>query len=114
MQKLKSNPSLNPRTLGPITDLERHLPADWWRSLFNSLYLKTDGDVVENEINTKNEVDLLIETTGMDMDERILDLCCGQGRHCIELARRGFQYLIGLDRSRHLIRLAKNAPEKKV
>ena len=31
------------RTLGPISDLERHLPSDWWRTLFNSLYLKTDA-----------------------------------------------------------------------
>jgi hypothetical protein len=25
------------KTLGPISDLERHLPSDWWQSLFNSL-----------------------------------------------------------------------------
>ena len=35
------------KTLGPISDLERHLPPEWWRSLFNALYLKTDGDVTE-------------------------------------------------------------------
>ena len=29
------------RTLGPVSDLERHLPQEWWRDLFNSLYLKT-------------------------------------------------------------------------
>ena len=27
------------RTLGPVSDLERHLPSEWWRTLFNSLYL---------------------------------------------------------------------------
>ena len=37
----------------------------------------------------------------------ILDLCCGQGRHCLELARRGFKHVMGLDRSRYLVRLAK-------
>ena len=36
------------RTLGPVADLEKHLPADWWRTLFNSLYLKTDADVAED------------------------------------------------------------------
>ena len=40
------------RTLGPVPDLERHLPSEWWRTLFNSVYLKTDGDVVENDLNT--------------------------------------------------------------
>ncbi len=96
-----------PRTLGPISDLERHLPPDWWRNLFNSLYLKTDGDVVEDDRNTAREVDLLISAVGLEPNDRILDLCCGQGRHSLELARRGFRQLIGLDRSRFLIRLAR-------
>jgi D-alanine-D-alanine ligase len=95
------------RTLGPVSDLEDHLPSDWWRTLFNSLYLRTDGDVFENHHNTVEEVDLLIRTAGLERNDRILDLCCGQGRHALELARRGFQYVTGVDRSRYLIRLAR-------
>ncbi|HUT09130.1 MAG TPA: methyltransferase domain-containing protein [Thermoguttaceae bacterium] len=95
------------RTLGPVSDLERHLPEDWWRTLFNSVYLKTDGDVVENDANTTREVDLLIRAAGLEPNDRILDLCCGQGRHCLELARRGFRQVYGVDRSRYLIRLAR-------
>jgi D-alanine-D-alanine ligase len=38
----------------------------------------------------------------------ILDLACGQGRHTLELARRGFRNVNGLDRSHFLIRKAKN------
>ncbi len=95
------------RTLGPVSDLERHLPEDWWRTLFNSVYLKTDGDVVENDANTVREIDLLIRVVGLETNDRILDLCCGQGRHCLELARRGFRNVIGVDRSRYLIRLAR-------
>ena len=96
-----------PRTLGPVPDLERHLPIDWWRTLFNSVYLKTDGDVVENDANTAREVDFLIGAVGLETNDRILDLCCGQGRHCLELARRGFRHVVGVDRSRYLIRLAR-------
>jgi D-alanine-D-alanine ligase len=95
------------RTLGPVSDLERHLPSDWWRTLFNSLYLETDGDVIENDRNTGEEVDLLVRTVGLERNDRILDLCCGQGRHSLELARRGFPHVTGLDRSRYLIRLAR-------
>mgnify|MGYP002622420178 CR=1 FL=1 len=95
------------RTLGPVPDLERHLPEEWWRTLFNSVYLKTDGDVVENDANTAHEVDLLIQAAGLETEDRILDLCCGQGRHCLELARRGFVNVTGVDRSRYLIRLAR-------
>jgi D-alanine-D-alanine ligase len=95
------------RTLGPVSDLERHLPSDWWRTLFNSLYLETDGDVIENDRNTAQEVDLLIRSAGIERNDRILDLCCGQGRHSLELAHRGFPHVTGLDRSRYLIRLAR-------
>ncbi|HXC89420.1 MAG TPA: methyltransferase domain-containing protein [Stellaceae bacterium] len=95
------------RTLGPVPDLERHLDSDWWRTLFNALYLETDGDVFENERNTTDEIDLLIRSAGLELEHRILDLCCGQGRHSLELARRGFRHVTGLDRSRYLIRLAR-------
>src|SRR5438270_6517408 len=95
------------RTLGPVSDLERHLPSDWWRTLFNSLYLETDGDIIENDRYTEQEVDLLIRSAGLERNDRILDLCCGQGRHSLELAQRGFQHVTGLDRSRYLIRLAR-------
>ena len=101
------------RTLGPVSDLKRHLPSDWWRTLFNSLYLETDGDVIENDRNTGEEVDLLVRTVGLERDNRILDLCCGQGRHSLELAGRGFIYVTGLDRSRYLIRLARKRAKQR-
>ncbi|MCA9426677.1 MAG: class I SAM-dependent methyltransferase, partial [Candidatus Omnitrophica bacterium] len=109
MNRKESNqiPQLPNKTLGPISDLERHLPSDWWRSLFGSLYLKTDGDVVENDLNTQKDIDFLIEATGLEPNDRYLDLCCGQGRHCLELARRGYNHVTGLDRSRYLVRLAR-------
>ena len=107
MAKKRNGEGNGVKTLGPISDLERHLPSDWWQKLFNSLYLKTDGDVVENNQNTQNDVDLLVNSTGILTSDNILDLCCGQGRHSIELARRGFKNVTGLDRSRYLIRLAK-------
>ncbi len=102
----KSKPSTN-RTLGPVHDLEHHLPNEWWRNLFNSLYLKTDGDVVENDENTLREIDALLTAAGLEPNDRVLDLCCGQGRHALELARRGFKSVLGIDRSRYLVSLAR-------
>ena len=101
------------RTLGPVSDLERHLPSDWWRTLFNSLYLETDGDVIENDRNTADEVGLLIRSVGLERNDRILDLCCGQGRHSLELARRGFPHVTALDRSRYLVRLARKRAKQR-
>jgi len=98
----------SPRScLGPVADLEQHLPAAWWRKLFNALYVKTDGDVVENVENTRRDVDFIMSAAAIQPHSQILDLCCGQGRHCLELARRGFKNVTGVDRSRYLIRLAK-------
>ena len=88
--------------LGPVADLESHLPAEWWRKLFNALYVKTDGDVVENNENTRREVDFIVAAAAIQPHSHILDLCCGQGRHCLELARRGFKNVMGVDRSRYL------------
>lgn len=100
------------RTLGPVSDLERHLPHEWWRSLFNAVYLQTDGDVVENDVNTAREIDMVVRFAGLEPNDRILDLCCGQGRHVIELARRGFRNVTGIDRSRYLVRLARRRAQQ--
>jgi D-alanine-D-alanine ligase len=95
------------RTLGPLPDLEPHLPVEWWRTLFNANYLKTDGDVVENADNTTAEVDLLVRAAGLEPGQKILDLCCGQGRHTLELAARGFRQARGIDQSRYLLGVAR-------
>ena len=110
--KTRTSPRTSPRTsLGPIADLEAHLPEDWWAKLFNALYVKTDGDVVENAENTDREIDSVVALTGIQPDHDILDLCCGQGRHSLELARRGFSHVTGVDRSRYLVRLARKRAE---
>lgn len=101
---LKKKPT---RTLGPISNLENYLPPEWWRTLFNSLYLKTDGDVFENNLNTEQDVSALIEATRIRPQDHLLDLCCGQGRHSLELAKRGYHHISGVDRSRYLVRLAR-------
>jgi len=93
--------------LGPVIDLEEHVQPDWWRRIFNSIYLKTDADVVDDQHITRKEVDLFSEILRLSPEDKILDLCCGQGRHSLELARRGFQNVEGLDRSHYLVQKAK-------
>src|SRR3989304_4064507 len=96
------------RALGPVENLEKHLQPDWWKRIFNSMYLKTDADVVEDKGITVNEVNMFMDILELSDDSFILDLACGQGRHSLELARRGFRNVYGLDRSHFLIRKAKN------
>lgn len=91
----------------PFEDFEKHVPKEWWKTLFNALYLKTDGDVVEDPEMTAHEIDMFSEILQLKKNQRILDLCCGQGRHSMELASRGFQQVQGLDQSAFLINVAK-------
>lgn len=94
-------------SIGPLEDLESYVKADWWRDIFNANYLRTDGDVVEDPYLTKKEIDFFLRLLDIDKDTPTLDLCCGQGRHVLELARRGYTDLCGVDRSHYLISRAK-------
>lgn len=96
------------KSIGPVENLESYVKADWWKHIFNANYLRTDGDVVEDTDLTRSEIDLFLGASKARTDAQILDLCCGQGRHTLELARRGFKNLVGLDRSHYLINRAKN------
>jgi len=100
------------KTLGPVPNLEEHVPSDWWRGIFNSLYLKTDADVVDDKIMTCQEVDFFSKILQLSLEYKILDLSCGQGRHSLELTRRGYKYVEGLDRSHYLIQKARESAKK--
>ncbi|MFX0106536.1 MAG: methyltransferase domain-containing protein [Candidatus Hodarchaeota archaeon] len=98
--------------LGPVLDLEEYVKKDWWKRIFNAYYLKTDGDVVDDQKITESEVNYFSKIMQFHIDHQILDLCCGQGRHSIELANNGFKNIYGLDRSRYLIQKAKTNAQK--
>lgn len=100
------------KILGPVDNLEEHVSPDWWRNIFTSLYLKTDGDVVDDNNITRKEIDDFTKILNLSTDHRILDVCCGQGRHSLELARRGYNQVEGIDRSYYLIQKAKENAKK--
>ncbi|MBN2379538.1 class I SAM-dependent methyltransferase [candidate division WOR-3 bacterium] len=70
--------------------------AHWWQTFFDDSYGRMGLDVIETE-RTQKEVDFIISALELEKQERILDLCCGMGRHALELARRGFTGVTGLD-----------------
>jgi D-alanine-D-alanine ligase len=109
---IKKNGKNGHAILGPVDNLEMHLRPDWWRRIFNSMYLKTDADVVDDKQITRNEVELFTSILNVPKESAILDLACGQGRHSIELAQRGFTNVTGLDRSHYLIRKAKTSMQQ--
>jgi SAM-dependent methyltransferase len=77
---------------------------DWWRTWFGPGYLALyDAFLAER---TPVEVDQIEALLQLRPPRRILDLPCGQGRHAIELARRGYQ-VTGVDLSPYMLGVAK-------
>jgi len=86
---------------------------DWWKTLFDEVYLLTDARSVDDDRITRQEIDIFTTLIRLDLSERILDLCGGHGRHSIELHSRGFLDCTVLDYSQALLDIgANNAAEK--
>jgi len=79
---------------------------DWWRTLFDEVYLITDARSVCDDELTCREVDVICELLPLDVGHKILDLCGGHGRHSFELYKRGFTNCTVLDYSQKLIDVA--------
>jgi D-alanine-D-alanine ligase len=85
---------------------------DWWKTLFDDVYLLTDARSVGDESLTRLEVDVVCELLPMEADHKILDLCGGHGRHSFELCKRGFEACTLIDYSHALIDVAKEKVRK--
>ena len=83
------------------------IDPNWWKGLFDEVYLRTDARSIDNHQLTCREVDFLEETFSFAKTDPVLDLCGGQGRHALELARRGFCRMVLLDYSETLVRMGK-------
>jgi D-alanine-D-alanine ligase len=81
---------------------------DWWKTIFDDVYLMTDANIVCNTPLTKREVDTVEQTLKLQSQDRILDLCGGQGRHALELARRAYHRVTVLDYTPFLIHLGRD------
>jgi SAM-dependent methyltransferase len=73
----------------------------WYVDFFDGDYLRIFSPVLPPE-RTAAEVNAVVERLGLAPGARLLDLCCGQGRHAVPLAQLGYQ-LTGLDLSRPLL-----------
>ena len=76
---------------------------DWWKTLFDEVYLVTDARSVNDEAVTRQEIAIFTSLMPMHATDRILDLCGGYGRHALELCRRGFGDCTVLDYSQALL-----------
>lgn len=81
----------------------------WYQAFFGEDYLRIYTPFLPPE-KTEREVAGIIALLNLPAGSRILDLCCGHGRHTISLARQGYQ-MTGLDLSERLLDLAEAEAE---
>ncbi len=86
---------------------------DWWKTLFDDVYLLTDARSVCNNKITCCEVDVFCNMIPMKKKHQILDLCGGHGRHTIELYSRGYKNCTMLDYSDKLLNHARQNADQR-
>jgi SAM-dependent methyltransferase len=75
--------------------------VSWWEQFFDAEYETLYAHVLDPE-RTEREVAACVSILGLREGTRVLDLCCGTGRHAIPLQRRGMR-VCGVDSSRTLL-----------
>ena len=80
---------------------------DWWKTLFDDVYLITDARSVCDDSITRREINIISDLIPLRPEQKILDLCGGHGRHSIELCSRGFGECTLVDYSKPLIDCAR-------
>ena len=81
----------------------------WYQEFFGQRYLDSYSPILTPE-RTLRQVDFIERVLGLPPDSQILDLCCGHGRHLVELASRGYQ-MTGLDLDPLFLEMAHHAAQ---
>jgi SAM-dependent methyltransferase len=82
----------------------------WWEEIFDEEYIRSLPKYTPDQ--TRHEVDYLERVLGVAKTARILDVGCGEGRHAVELAARGYE-VVGLDLSIAMLARAGEAAQAK-
>lgn len=78
---------------------------EWFEKWFDDLYLQLYSH--RNDDDAKKQIQLIIKTINPSKSEKILDLGCGEGRHCKIFQNKGYS-VEGIDLSKILINSGKN------
>jgi SAM-dependent methyltransferase len=85
--------------------------TEWWKTFFTDAWLEVQRETWTPG-ETQAEVDFIQEALGLAGPVRLLDVPCGEGRHAVELASRGYS-VAGADISLPLLEDARrNAAER--
>jgi SAM-dependent methyltransferase len=85
---------------------------EWWQDpRCHFAELSIDSPLLHQRDDTRPAIDFVCTELALAANARILDLCCGPGRHAVELARRGYD-VVGLDINKRYIALARQLAER--
>lgn len=76
---------------------------DWYEEWFGEEYKLVYPH--RNEAEAKKQIDFLRKHVSIPENAKVLDLCCGCGRHAVQLKELGYD-VVGLDLSEELLELA--------
>ncbi|PIP12983.1 MAG: cyclopropane-fatty-acyl-phospholipid synthase, partial [bacterium (Candidatus Stahlbacteria) CG23_combo_of_CG06-09_8_20_14_all_40_9] len=83
---------------------------EWWKKFFDEPYGKA---ILESfEERASEEVNFIEDVLSLPKNAKILDLCCGLGRHSIELAKRGYK-VTGVDVTSQYLKTARAKAKEK-
>lgn len=85
-------------------DSQRSPASDWYKTAFRYDYLRVYPH--RNDEEARRQVDFLLDRLDVAPPRDVLDLGCGDGRHSLELTRRGYR-VTGLDLSEDLLERAR-------
>lgn len=83
---------------------------EWWEEVFDESYGKHFLEPFEEK--AEEEVGFIVKILALPKRARILDLCCGLGKHSLMLAERGYN-ITGVDFSKKYIDIARERARKK-
>ena len=87
----------------------KYLSDGEWIQMYDShgeLIAEASSVIYENRNATKSEIDTVEKIVGSLKNKKVLDLCCGMGRHTLEMAARGAE-VDGIDHSKSWIQKAR-------
>ncbi len=81
----------------------------WYKEQFSREDPLRETTYGESE-KSRMQVDFVIEKLGIQPGARVLDLCCGQGRHLLDLVKRGYE-VVGVDLSEYMLGRCRESAE---
>lgn len=76
---------------------------DWVEQFFDGPFYSKDYEAVDKDTErTAREVEFIISELKLGVDDVVLDLACGSGRHALQVAKH-VEYVVGVDRTKTCI-----------